>query len=207
MSLGGAPIEDTLDALRTIVSSTHEMNTLAKRLKGQLEALAWQERSRLNPTPLALEARKHVLTVNLLTQDRDASEGQIYVPGGDVVLVHNRLWIDDGYGSTRVLEATSDPRVWNAVHASLPPLTPTLGPEKPIAGPSIQSIYRVRYQHYDNHGKLVWKSLKLTPDELGEWKRKGLRLKAMNNALSYDDTVWDAEMVFPDGTPSASVAA
>ena len=137
-------LEATLASLNQIVTDTVALRRTAEQVKGQLETVVKQERERLNPTPLQLAARNHGYSINLITSARNASEGSLVVAAGDVVLLHNRLWITDQYGETRVLEATGDQRCWNAIPAKLPKLDYVERPAETIAGAEVRTVLQVR---------------------------------------------------------------
>jgi hypothetical protein len=139
-----SPLEATLASLKHIITQAAGLRTTADGLRAQLEAVVKQERERLNPTALEMAGRKLGYSVNLITPDRKASEGSLWVLAGDVIFLHKRLWITDQYGATRVLEATDNPVCWNAISAKLPELDHARRPKETIAGAEVRTVLPTR---------------------------------------------------------------
>ncbi len=81
------------------------------------------------------------------------------VPADQVMLLHDRLWVEDERGDTWVL-ADQDGGVWSAVPAKLPD---SADAAVPIAGPEVRTVLRAKYLDTDvGYGRQkVWKRITL----------------------------------------------
>jgi hypothetical protein len=144
-------------------------------------------------------------TVNLVSVDRTKHLESVYLPAGDVILLHNRLWMEDRWGNTRVLEATDDSQVWDAVPVRLPPVADNGKPVSPVAGAEVRTVLRVKYETRDSDGRVIWKETEVEPSPSpappGGDEDDGVLWSSLSSSggLSSRDSVASSEFVL--GTP------
>lgn len=147
-------LEESVHALKQLITKVSEIGREAGRLESQLRATAKATEASLFPTPLKQMARVAHIRVNFLAPERSATHGERSFPQTDVVLLYGRLWVE-WEGTTWVLEATDDPTFWNATETPLPELT---GPWKRrgiIAAPEVRTGFRIQYYTPKENGQIM----------------------------------------------------